>query len=222
METVTFILDGDILHLDNSGSKSIIHAGGVQWMSAGKGLIHSEISPDGFKQNGGGLEILQLWVNLPASHKMGPPSYKGLQKENIPVMDIDNGKSSIQVISGTHAGVEGPFQSVTGVQLKVVHIAVGGMLSLDIPKGHNIFFYVINGKLNVNNIVVEKMHLVEFENDHERVQITGSENSRLLLGHVVPLNEPVVSQGPFAMNTCKEIEQAYDDYQKGAFGTWPY
>lgn len=222
METVTFILDGDILHLDNSGSKSVIQAGGVQWMSAGKGLIHSEISSDGFKQSGGKLEILQLWVNLPARHKMAPPTYKGLQKESIPVVDIDNGKSGVQVVSGTYAGVEGPFQSVTGVQLKVVHLAIGGILSLNIPKGHNIFFYVINGELNVNNIVVEKMNLVEFENDHDLIQIAGLKNSRFLLGHAVPLNEPVVSQGPFVMNTYKEIEQAYVDYQNGAFGTWPY
>ena len=120
METVTVILEGDIMHQDTGGHQSVIEAGGVQWMTAGRGLIHAEVSSDEFLKNGGNIEILQLWLNLPASLKMTGPFYKGLQKEDIPRIMLDNGKVTMNLISGNWEGVNGAFDSKTLVSISIV------------------------------------------------------------------------------------------------------
>ena len=136
METVTFILDGDISHKDSSGNESVIGAGGVQWMTAGSGLIHAEVSSEKFKEKGGPLEILQLWVNLPAKLKMGKPWYKGLQNIEIPVAEFEGGKA--QVVSGEFEGTKGAFQPETGINLALLFIEKGAKLKLQVPENHNI------------------------------------------------------------------------------------
>jgi len=220
METVTFILIGDIAHKDSSGHESVIKAGGVQWMRAGKGLIHAEISSDVFKQQGGDLEILQLWVNLPARLKMADPYYIGKQQEEIPILQFDEGKITAQLISGEWKDVKGAFESTTGVFLSTIHFKAGADLEVNIPKAHNIFFYVISGELIVNGTAVRSLHLAEFNHDGDDLNINAKTDSILLLGHAMPFNEPVVSQGPFVMNTQQEITQAYQDYRMGKFGIW--
>ncbi|RYY30487.1 MAG: pirin family protein [Sphingobacteriaceae bacterium] len=218
METVTFILEGDIAHKDSGGHESVITAGGVQWMTAGKGLIHAEVSSETFKQTGGPLEILQLWVNLPAKAKMTAPFYKGLQKEDIPALVLDEGKVTVNLISGDWEGHRAAFISGIGLQLNTIFFKEGGKLSIPVPADHNIFFYVIKGKLSINETEVEKLYLAEFDHNGDRLNIQAVEESILLFGQAKPLNEPVVSQGPFVMNTEQEIEEAYADYQQGKFG----
>ena len=218
METVTFILDGDISHKDSDGNESVIDAGGVQWMTAGSGLIHSEVSSEEFKEKGGPLEILQLWVNLPAKLKMTKPWYKGLQRAKIPMVEFDSGKA--QVVSGEFMGTKGAFQPETGINLATVFFEKGAKLQLKIPETNNIFFYVIKGELKVNGAQAMKLHLVDFGNDSEELQIEAIENSTLLFGHAKPFDEPVVARGPFVMNSMEEINQAYKDYQEGKFGSW--
>jgi redox-sensitive bicupin YhaK (pirin superfamily) len=220
METVTFILTGDIAHKDSSGHESVIKEGGVQWMRAGRGLIHAEISSDEFKQQGGHLEILQLWVNLPAKLKMADPFYIGKQQAEIPLLQFNEGKISAQLISGEWKDVKGAFESTTGVFLSVITFKPGAELEVSIPAAHNIFFYVISGELNVNGTTVRSLHLAEFGNNSDVLTIESKVSSVLLLGHAMPFNEPVVSQGPFVMNTQQEIMQAYQDYRTGKFGTW--
>jgi len=220
METVTFILEGDISHKDSSGHESIITAGGVQWMTAGSGLIHAEVSSDQFKQNGGPLEILQLWVNLPARSKMIRPFYEGLQKAEIPSLNLDEGNVQISLVSGEWDGHKGAFDSEIGIQLSIISFKAGGSLSVPAPEDNNIFFYMIKGLLKVNGKEVEALTLAEFNHDGEQLIITSEKGSVLLLGQARPLNEPMVAQGPFVMNTEAEIEQAYLDYQQGKFGTW--
>ncbi|WP_423127735.1 pirin family protein [Gaoshiqia sp. Z1-71] len=222
METVTFVLNGDIAHFDSGGEKSIITAGGVQWMTAGSGLIHSEVSSDEFKENGGKLEILQLWINLPAHLKMTEPFYKGLQKEAIPLILSDDGKVSIKLISGAYKGVEGPFYSPIGAHLGTIHFETGAEFSLSVPNEETIFFYLIGGEMTVNGRLIQEKSLVEFKNDDTRIDVLATKESCLLLGHALPLNEPVVSQGPFVMNTQAEIRQAYEDYHAGKFGRWMF
>ena len=220
METVTFILTGDIAHKDSSGHESVIKAGGIQWMRAGRGLIHAEISSDEFKQQGGDLEILQLWVNLPASLKMAEPFYIGKQQEEISVLQFDEGKVTAQLISGQWKEVNGAFESSTGIFLSTIQFKAGSELEVSIPAAHNIFFYVIGGEINVNGSAVRSLHLAEFNNDGDTLTISAKSDSTLLLGHAMPFNEPVVSQGPFVMNTQQEIAQAYQDYRMGKFGVW--
>jgi redox-sensitive bicupin YhaK (pirin superfamily) len=220
METVTFILSGDIAHKDSSGHDSIMVAGGVQWMTAGRGLIHAEVSSDEFKKTGGPLEILQLWINLPARSKMVEPFYKGLQKADIPELVLDEGRVTVNLISGDWGDHKAAFESGIGVQLNTIYFKFGGKIRIPVPVDHHIFFYVISGKLNVNSNDVPKLTLAEFEQDGDELEIIAVEDSILLLGHSKPLKEPVVSQGPFVMNTEEEIHLAYVDYQAGKFGSW--
>lgn len=220
MITVTLILEGDIVHKDSSGNESVINAGGVQWMTAGKGLIHEEVSSEKFKKNGGTLEILQLWVNLPARLKMTEPFYKGLQKEEIPVVKLDDDKVQVQLISGDWLEKKAAFKSEIGVHLSILYFKVCGSLTLKIPKENNIFFYIIKGRLTVNEVDVPAFRLVEFNNDEEELIISSKVDSVLFFGHSKPLNEPIIARGPFVMNTEEEITEAYADYNNGKFGTW--
>ena len=217
-ETVTFILKGDLTHRDSSGAESIISAGGVQWMTAGRGLIHAEVSSEEFKRQGGELEILQLWVNLPAKFKMVDPAYTGLQKEDIPVLELDEGRVHIDVVSGNWGGRKGAFSPLTDIQLAMVNFQAGGSYKKALADERNIFFYVVKGTLEVNGRQAAMHDLVEFGHEGIDIHIDALEDSILLFGHAQPFNEPIVAQGPFVMNTRAEIAEAYADYHKGAFG----
>lgn len=217
METVTFILNGDIAHKDSGGNNSVIESGGVQWMTAGKGLTHAEVSSEKFKKEGGPLEILQLWVNLPAKLKMTDPAYKGLQKDEIPTASFDDKKVLAQVISGDLNGTAGAFETLTEIHLSTLFIKAEGVFNTKVPQDHNILCYVINGEIKINGEIIQALHLVEFNNDSEEFRIEALTESIILFGHAKPFNEPVVAQGPFVMNTVEEIDQAYEDYQQGKF-----
>jgi hypothetical protein len=218
-ETVTFILEGDILHKDSSGHESVIEAGGIQWMTAGSGLIHAEVSSEHFKQTGGPLEILQLWVNLPAKDQRVAPRYIGLQKDEIPSVTLDGGVL-IHAVSGEWAGTAGAVQPLADVQLAWLELPAGSRAVLPIAAARTIFFYTVRGALRVNGTETRSLNLVEFNHDGDELTLEATEAAVLLLGHVLPFNEPMVSYGPFVMNTEAEIQQAYRDYQRGAFGTW--
>lgn len=217
-ETVTFVLEGDIFHKDSRGNTGLIRPGGIQWMTAGSGLIHSEISSDTFKEVGGPLEILQLWVNLPAKHKMVAPSYVDLQKEDIPALLLDGGRVTVNVVSGSFADQPGACQSLTDVHLSTIFFRPLGNLTIPVAALRNIFFYVIRGWIMVNGTQVEQLQLVEFENDGEELVVEALTDAVILLGHALPYREPVVAQGPFVMNTHEEIRAAYQDYQQGKLG----
>jgi len=217
-ETVTFILDGQLAHRDSAGHESVINAGGVQWMTAGRGLVHTEISPQAFMQTGGALEILQLWVNLPPNLKMTDPRYIGLQRDQIPVVESDEGRVRMQLVSGEYGGVTGPIPSLTGVFMSVVEMKAGSRLYLDNLLQRNVFLYVVRGVIAVQPDTVSAFHLCEFEPEGDELEIRAEHDSVLLLGHAEPIGEPVVSHGPFVMNTREEINQAIRDYQAGKFG----
>ncbi|SDR76257.1 pirin family protein [Gramella sp. MAR_2010_147] len=220
METVTFILDGDIAHKDNNGHYSVIKSGGVQWMTAGRGLLHSEISSEEFKENGGPIEILQLWINLPKRLKMMEPAYRGLQEDKISIWQNEEETIKAQVVSGNFKGIRGAFDTPTSVSLSVVHFDQDSKTHLEIPKADNIFFYVVRGKLEVNEIEVPELHLAEFSKNSEILNVSATEKSILLPGHAEPFNEKVVFGGPFVMNSEEEIQQAYEDYKSGKMGSW--
>ena len=222
METVTFITAGDIVHLDSSGHESIIGPGGVQYMTAGSGLIHSEVSSAEFKKKGGDLEILQLWLNLPADKKMIAPKYKGLQKENIPTFSLDQGKVEVQQLFGEWNGTSGAFEGNFPITMSTIYLEKGGKFEKSIPANENIFFYIVRGTLNVNGIEIHFRNLVEFENQEGNITVETTEDAILILGHAMPFNEPMVAQGPFVMNTKEQIQEAYNDYQAGKFGTWTH
>jgi redox-sensitive bicupin YhaK (pirin superfamily) len=216
-ETVTFIVEGSLAHRDTGGHESVIHAGGVQWMTAGRGLEHAELSPEEFLRDGGPLEILQLWVNLPSRLKMTDPRYVGLQQDEIPSLTSDEGRVIIHPVSGDWDGRRGPIESLTDVAMSTIELAEGGRATLPAPQGRNVFLYVVRGQVRVRGTAVPAMHLVELNDDGEAVELEALAPSLLLFGHAAPYNEPVVAHGPFVMNTQEEIVQAVRDYHAGLF-----
>ncbi|MBK0402469.1 pirin family protein [Adhaeribacter sp. BT258] len=219
-ETLTFILQGDIVHQDSGGGKDTIQAGGVQWMTAGRGVIHTEISSEEFKEKGGMEEVIQLWLNLPANLKMTQPAYTGLQKDKIPAVPADNGKVIIHPVSGNWENTQGPIQSLTGIEIARLQLKKEAHYTLRIPAERNILFYVVNGEVRVNGSLAVTHNLVEFSNAGEEILIVAMQDSELILGHGQPYNEPIVAHGPFVMNSEKEIMEAMRDYQMGKMGIW--
>lgn len=213
-ETVTFILEGDIAHKDTAGNESVIHAGGVQWMTAGSGLIHSEVSSSDFKKTGGPLEILQLWVNLPARLKMTKPWYLGLQKKNIPIYERDSGRLSVQLISGKWEDNLGPVPTLHPVTTMMVSMREESAYEFSIPE-ERIFFYVISGFVTVNGKEVGMRETVTFDQSGDLISVKAEMGARILLCHARLLEEPIASYGPFVMNTMDEIQQAIKDFQSG-------
>lgn len=216
-ETVTFILRGELAHSDTGGHESIIGPGGVQWMTAGSGLIHSELSPESFKRSGGELEILQLWINLPSRLKMTAPGYVGLQANEIPHIPLSKGQGTVNLISGSVAGVTGPIASLTGVTMMTVEMTAGSEVTLPAPAARQVFLYTVKGRLTIEGDEAQAWHLIELDNNEDRVIITAKDDATFLFGHADKINEPVVSHGPFVMNTTQEINQAILDYQAGKF-----
>jgi redox-sensitive bicupin YhaK (pirin superfamily) len=217
-ETVTFILDGMLTHQDSAGHESIIRAGGVQWMTAGSGLVHAEISPPEFLKEGGPLEILQLWVNLPPQLKMTKPAYVGLQRADIPAIAADDGRVTVNLVSGEFNGTTGPVQSLTGVFMSTIAMQAGGKLHIAGLAERNVFLYVVRGSIDIGPDRAGAMHLAEFNETGESVEFTATEDALVLFGHAEPTRAPLVSHGPFVMNTRAEINQAIVDYQAGLFG----
>ncbi|XYJ09557.1 pirin family protein [Telluria sp. B2] len=219
-ETVTFILDGMLMHKDSAGYESIIRAGGVQWMTAGSGLVHAEISPPEFLESGGPLEILQLWINLPPHLKMTQPAYTGLQKDDIPALALDGGKATMHLVSGAWEGTTGPVRSLTGVFMSTIAMQAGARVRVPNLARRNVFLYIVRGALQAGNYNdrLGAFHLIELTGEGDEIGLVAMEDSFILFGHAEPIGAPVVSHGPFVMNSRAEIEQAIRDYQAGRFG----
>ena len=211
-ETVTFILEGNLAHHDTGGGESIVEAGGVQWMTAGSGLTHAELSPESFKRSGGPLEILQLWVNLPARLKMTTPAYTPVTEADIPTVSLAEGVT-MRPVSGTDGA---PIESLTGVMLATVEIAPGASATLPAPQGRSVLFYTVRGTASVGGEEVPEHRLAKLT-DGEGIEVSSEGGCLLLFGHADPIGEPVVAHGPFVMNTREEIVQAIRDHQAGKF-----
>jgi redox-sensitive bicupin YhaK (pirin superfamily) len=220
-ETVTFILTGELAHRDSAGHESIIKAGGIQWMTAGSGLVHAEVSPEEFMRQGGPLEILQLWVNLPPRLKMTQPRYIGLQQNEIPALPAADGKAVVNLVSGEFAGTKGAMQPLLDIFMSTVELKAGAQLSFPGVQGRNVFLYVVRGALKVAGHAVPHWHLIELNEDGDTVDIEADSDATILFGHAEPIGAPVVAYGPFVMNTREEIMQAMQDYQAGKFNALP-
>ncbi len=214
-ETVTYMLDGHLLHEDHLGNRGDLVAGGVQWMTAGRGIIHSEMP----QQIAGRMRGFQLWLNLPARDKMKPAGYRDLDPEEIPHVRL--GDSEVTVVAGTfHSdGIDPVSGPVVGGATDPLYLDLairpGATIPVGIPSGHTALVYVFEGGVEINGQRVAKGSLGHLS-DGDSVDITaGSESGRVLLLAARPLREPVVSYGPFVMNTVAEIEQALRDFRSG-------
>ncbi|WP_299307349.1 pirin family protein [uncultured Croceicoccus sp.] len=209
-ETVTFIITGSLAHSDSATGESIVEAGGTQWMTAGRGLVHAELSPESFKKSGGPVEFLQLWVNLPARLKMTEPGYIGADAADIPDIAMAPGVTW-RPVSGPDGA---PVQSLTGVVVGTVEMEPGTRATFPAPAGRNVLFYTVRGAATVGGEVVPEYTLARIS-DGDTVEVESADGCLILYGHADPIGEPVVAHGPFVMNTREEISQAIRDYQTG-------
>jgi len=216
-ETVTFILDGELLHADSGGHESLIHGGGVQWMTAGAGVVHEEAAPDSFWRNGGSLEMLQLWVNLPSRLKMTPPRYTGIEASGIPTIPLAGDAGALALISGEYAGTSGPAASLTDIFMSTVSLRAGAHGHLPAPDQRTVLFYITRGDVVIDGRKLGAGDLVMFDEQGDTVDVESSGGAHILFGHGQAIGEPVVAAGPFVMNSKEEIEQAYEDYRSGKF-----
>ncbi len=216
-ETVTFILEGSLAHADSASHQSVIHKGGVQWMTAGSGIVHAEVSPPEFLREGGPLEILQLWVNLPSRLKMTEPRYVGLQQDVIPAIALPGG-GELNLIAGQWQDSDGPIDTLTGIFMSTLNLPAGAREQLPVAPGRQVFLYVVSGDVTIGGEPAKAHHLIEVDRDGEHLDIEASSDARLVFGHGEVIDEPVYSHGPFVMTTRDEIVQAVEDYQNGKFG----
>ncbi len=212
-ETVTYMLSGRMRHRDSAGNEGLLENGGVQWMTAGRGVIHSEMP----EQIEGVMEGFQLWVNLPARHKMDAPWYRDFASAEIPEYVTANGVR-VRVIAGTSAGIDGAItrHDTEPVYLDV-HLPAGTTFQTELPATHNAFIYVYRGEVAAGETKVKAHRMGILSNDADSVIITADTDAKLILIAGRPLNEPIVQYGPFVMNTQDEIHQALDDYRSGHF-----
>ncbi len=216
---VTFIFKGGVHHRDSRGHDSVVYAGGAQWMNAGMGIMHSERPPKDIHEIGGRQEIIQLWINTPSKNKMDQPKYFPVQANETGRFVSEDGKVKMSVVSGEVLGIKGPVPTESPVNSSTFELTKGGSITVPIPTEHNVFLYVLNGKLKVEGYgLVEGWNAVVFARDGDAVTFSAMEDSRLLLMSGKPLEEEVVQQGPFVMNTHTEILEAMRDYQQGKMG----
>ncbi|HCI14773.1 MAG: hypothetical protein A2063_06790 [Gallionellales bacterium GWA2_60_142] len=214
-ETVTYMLAGRMRHRDNAGHEGLLGDGGVQWMVAGRGVIHSEIP----EQEHGVMEGFQLWLNLPAQSKMAVPWYQDYASEKIPEYTTAE-NVTVRVIAGSSNGVAGVVErEVTEPLYLDIHIPAGASFSTALPATHNAFIYVYRGAVQVGDTRVEakRMGILGNAPEADGVTIAATEDARLILIAGKPLNEPIVQYGPFVMNTEQQIHQAIDDFRNGHF-----
>jgi len=208
-ETVTIMLEGRVRHGDSVGNKGVIEAGDVQWMTAGRGIIHSEMP----ERAEGRLRGFQLWLNLPAALKMTPPRYQDTPAARIPEVDV--GETRLRVITGEAFGVKGPVESLIPVRLLQARLQAGGALDLPLPAAHNCFGYVYEGEVAADGKTLARGTLAVFEGGDRIALRAGQAGASVLLCDAMPIREPVARYGPFVMNTREELMRAFDDYQRG-------
>jgi len=216
---VSFIFKGGVHHRDSRGNDNIVYAGGTQWMNAGMGVIHSERPPDDIHEIGGRQELIQLWVNTPAKHKMDIPAYHPLTAAETPVVTSADGLTKVNIIAGKLNEVEGPIKPLSPVNTFTAEMKKGAKFFFNIPVTHNAFIYIMEGKVKVTgDSEVDGKYVAVFNNDGEGFELEALDNTRLFIGTGEPLNEPVGSHGPFVMNNQTELMEAFRDYQQGKMG----
>jgi len=215
-ETVTIVYDGEVSHRDSSGGGGTIGTGDVQWMTAAGGIIHEEFHSAGFSKAGGPFRMVQLWVNLPAKDKMGPPKYQAITDAQIPVATFAGGRA--RVIAGTFGGIHGPATTFTPINVWDLRLEAGAEVKLDLPQGHTSMIVVLSGRVLVDGRDVREAEIVRFSTAGAGATVRADSDAMLLVLTGEPIDEPVVGYGPFVMTSEDEIRQAITDFNSGRFG----
>lgn len=217
-ETVTIVYKGEVAHQDSTGSGGVIGPGDVQWMTAASGILHEEFHSPAFTLQGGTLEMVQLWVNLPAKDKMAAPRYQGIVDAQIPSVALPHDAGSVRVIAGSYEGAPGPAQTFTPINVWDVRLGQGKDAALTLPEGHTIAVVVLHGTVLVNGEVVREAQMALLEREGDGLSLEANSDATLLVLSGEPINEPIVGHGPFVMNTQAEITTAINDFNAGRFG----
>jgi redox-sensitive bicupin YhaK (pirin superfamily) len=220
-ETVTYMLEGSFAHEDSAGHRGVLEPGDVQWMTAGAGVVHSEMPDPEFARTGGRVHGLQLWVNLPRRDKMIAPRYQEIPSKSIPTATSSDGNVRVKVIAGEALGVKAAIETRTPILYQHFTLEPGASIVQPVPREYRVFAYALSGtgKYGEEQREIGAQRMVIFNDDGDAVTLTAADDPLdLLLIGGVPLNEPIVRHGPFVMNTEDEIRQAIVDYQAGRMG----
>lgn len=217
-ETVTFAFKGRVAHHDSRGNSGVIGEGDVQWMTAGSGILHKEYHEAEFAKTGGEFHMVQLWVNLPAKHKMTEPKYQAITASEFAKFDLPDEKGIVDVVAGELNGVKGTATTFSPLHLYVGRLKAGANIELTTPREFNTAILDLEGTLTVNGTEIPQDNFVLFANDGNVVNVTAETDAMFFFLSGEPLNEPIASYGPFVMNTRGEIQQAMNDFNAGKFG----
>lgn len=218
-ETVTIVYQGEVAHRDSTGQGGVIGPGDVQWMTAGAGILHEEFHSPAFTQSGGALEMVQLWVNLPARDKMTAPGYQAILDRDIPSMTLPGGAGTVRVIAGKYGGHTGPARTFSPMHVWDMRLAQDGISELALAEGWNAALVVLRGTVRVNaGTVVREAQMVVLDRVGQSLSIEANNDAVLLLLSGEPIDEPIVGYGPFVMTSRQEIVQAMADFNSGRFG----
>ena len=221
-ETVTIVYKGEVEHRDSTGNGGVIGPGDVQWMTAASGILHEEFHSEAFARSGGALEMVQLWVNLPARDKMSAPGYQAIVDQEIPDLALKDHAGRLRLIAGEFDGKRGPAHTFTQIDVWDIRLNAGKSITLDLHQGRNTALVVLHGAVEVNGQeVVREGQLALFERDGTQIRLEANNDAVLLILSGEPIDEPIVGHGPFVMNTDAEIQQAFVDFQSGKFGRMP-
>ncbi|MDB5809025.1 MAG: quercetin 2,3-dioxygenase [Betaproteobacteria bacterium] len=218
-ETVTIVYDGEVEHRDSTGGGGIIGPGDVQWMTAAGGLVHEEFHGPNFAKTGGAFEMAQLWVNLPAKHKLAEPGYQGIANAQIPHVELPDGAGSLRVIAGDYNGTRGAARTFSPVNVWDVTLKAGSRATFRVPDGYTTAVFVMRGGIAIaDGKTVGEADIAVLERSGDEFEIEATADTKLLILNGEPFAEPVVGYGPFVMNSRREIEQAITDFQNGKMG----
>ncbi len=219
-ETVTIVYQGEVEHRDSTGSGGVIGPGDVQWMTAASGILHEEFHSRDFSRKGGTMEMVQLWVNLPAKDKMAEPGYQTLLNADIPVVPLADGAGQVRVIAGDFGGHAGPARTFSPLNVWDMKLNAGHTTTLTVKEGHTLALVMLHGAILVNGEeVVRETQMVRFDRAGDSITIEANNNVALLVLSGEPIDEPIVGYGPFVMNSDAEIQQAFRDFNSGKFGS---
>ncbi|HEY8031058.1 MAG TPA: pirin family protein [Methylocella sp.] len=218
-ETVTIVYSGEVEHRDSSGGGGIVRPGDVQWMTAASGLVHEEFHGSEFAKRGGPFEMIQLWVNLSAQDKKAPPGYQNITGAQIPQADLPSGAGIVRVIAGNYQGTQGPAHTYSPMNVWDMRLKAGKSAEFRVPAGWTTALFVLKGRVRLGSgEIAGAAELVILGREGENFEIAALEDATLLFLNGQPIEEPIVGQGPFVMNTVEEIRQAMDDYRNGRMG----
>ncbi len=218
-ETVSIAYKGAVAHHDSYGNSGVIYPGDVQWMTAGKGILHKEYHETAYAKKGGPFEMIQLWVNLPKKHKMTEPKYQAILHDQKGKVVLDNSMGVVYIIAGEYNGVKGAASTFSPVNLFDIRLNENGELDINVAKDFNTGLLVVEGEAIINeHSQVKASNYIQFKNTEGAIHIKATKDSTLLLLSGEPINEPIANYGPFVMNTVQEIQEAIDDFNNGKFG----